>query len=63
MYFFFSAVLDSYSDILMLSQTDMEFTEELLDNSYENHVDIDENKGFSWDQLLIDDGSDIEIIA
>ena len=41
----------------------MELTEELLDNLYENHVDIDENKGFSWDQLLIDDGSGIEIIA
>ena len=36
----------------------------LLDNSYGNNngLEVDEADGFSWDQLLLDNDSDVEMI-
>ena len=44
----------------------MEIIETLLDNSYGNCADlgvVDEDAEFSWDQLVFDDESDIEMIV
>ena len=43
-------------------ECDMDATETLLDNSYGNTADLDVVDEFSWDQLVLDNDSDIEII-